>query len=132
MTFQEFEKLLHSVKPGATAAPHGAYRNGSTKQCVSIKFTPDGKLYDYRGSYAEILAKFGCEPQWYAYNHTGECIAREWSEEEARRKSQKWLDDYESHRPSWGGKTPGQYRIRRWSIAQLNSSAPFDPRTLFQ
>lgn len=140
MTFQEFERLLKTVKPEATAKPHGALANGATKSSVAITFTPGGKVYDYRGSYASILERFGCEPQWYSYNMQGEIVFRAWTEEEAVEESEKWLAAYneQAERNGWvnpwgsGEKIePGQYRVRYWTISQLQSDCPFDPRTLF-
>lgn len=59
MTFKKFSQILAEKKPEATAYPHGRF--GGVPD-VAITFTKDGKeskVYHYRGSYAEILRKFG-------------------------------------------------------------------------
>lgn len=80
MTFDTFSQLLAELKPGAVAYPHGAlaYTDNRTRrhsQTVGIAFTEGGKVYEYRGTYTDILKRFGGGPKfavWSEVCHGGE------------------------------------------------------------
>jgi len=119
MTFDDFSAQLKTAKPEAQVYAHGAFANGATKNSVELTFAPGGKVYSYRGSYAEILAKFGIEARWYVYNHRGENIATAWTEAEAQELADAWVADYNSPRQrelraSWGSNDVADSRIRYW------------------
>lgn len=61
MTFETFEKIASTHRPDIIVSKHGDYCNNRSKNTLGIIFIkPDGKqsrVYDYHGTYAEILNK---------------------------------------------------------------------------
>lgn len=59
MKFTQFEELLHSKYPEASACPHGKFAGTDGNNKTEINFTPNGKCYCYYGSYQSILNRLG-------------------------------------------------------------------------
>lgn len=61
MTFKTFEKIVAAHRPDVIVSQHGDYCNNKSKNTLGIIFVkPDGRqsrIYDYHGTYAEILNK---------------------------------------------------------------------------
>ena len=64
MTFREFERQVREVRPeishifGHADGPDGiAYQSSGKGHGVGIEFVPGGRVYIYRGGYANILAR---------------------------------------------------------------------------
>ena len=59
MTYQTFKKIAESFRKDVIVSQHGDYSNNKSKNTLGIIFIkPDGrqsKVYDYHGTYAEIL-----------------------------------------------------------------------------
>lgn len=53
MTFKKFKEIVTLHKPEITVYQHG------DNNSVSVQFTPDGKIYDYSGSYIYVLNRIG-------------------------------------------------------------------------
>ena len=67
MTFDTFAKIVHSQRPELEVHPHGSargnYSGARGGKCgnaprVAVIY-PNGKLYQYSGSYGEVLGKLG-------------------------------------------------------------------------
>lgn len=52
MTFSQFSAISRAARPGVVVSPHGDSR-------VSIIFPGSEKVYDFSGSYAQVLYKIG-------------------------------------------------------------------------
>lgn len=61
MTFKTFEKIATAHRPDVRVSQHGDYCNNRSKNTLGIIFVrADGfesRVYDYHGTYAEILNK---------------------------------------------------------------------------
>lgn len=59
MTYQTFKKIAESFRKDVIVSQHGDFCNNKSKNTLGIIFIkPDGrqsKVYDYHGTYAEIL-----------------------------------------------------------------------------
>jgi len=67
MNYRRFTELLRSRYAESeldTASQHGGFANARTKTAVSIVFQPGGKVYDYAGSYTDILEQLGIMREW--------------------------------------------------------------------
>ncbi len=62
MTFETFKKIAESKRSDIKVSRHGDYCNNKSKNTLGIIFIKDGresKVYDYSGTYAEVLNKLG-------------------------------------------------------------------------
>lgn len=62
MTFETFKKIAESHRSDIIVSIHGDYCYNKSKNTLGIIFIKDGKkskVYDYSGTYAEILNKLG-------------------------------------------------------------------------
>lgn len=57
MTFIEFEKIVKSKHTEAEVFKHGEF--AGNKINVAVIFNPNGKVYQYNGTYCEVLNKLG-------------------------------------------------------------------------
>lgn len=53
MTFKKFEEIVKAHRPEITVYPH------SRSEFVGVQFTPTGRIYDYAGSYVQVLNRLG-------------------------------------------------------------------------
>lgn len=53
MTFKKFKDIVNTYKPEITVYQHG------DNNSVSVQYTPDGRIYDYSGSYIHVLNRIG-------------------------------------------------------------------------
>lgn len=64
MTFQKFKAIAESFRPDVKVSQHGDYCTGKSKYTLGIIFCQDGKkskVYDYSGTYADILRRLGIQ-----------------------------------------------------------------------
>lgn len=64
MTFQKFKAIAESFRPDVKVSQHGDYCTGKSKYTLGIIFCRDGKeskVYDYSGTYADILRRLGIQ-----------------------------------------------------------------------
>lgn len=61
MTFKTFEKIATAHRPDVRVSKHGDYCNNRSKNTLGIVFIKadgsESRVYDYHGTYAEILNK---------------------------------------------------------------------------
>lgn len=60
MTFETFKKIAESHRSDIIVSKHGEYCSNKSKNTLGIIFVKNGKqskVYDYSGTYAEILNK---------------------------------------------------------------------------
>ena len=61
MTFKTFEKIAAAYRPDVRVSKHGDYCNNASKNTLGIVFVKadgsESRVYDYHGTYAEILNK---------------------------------------------------------------------------
>lgn len=61
MTFKTFEKIATVHRPDVRVSKHGDYCNNKSKNTLGIVFIKadgsESRVYDYHGTYAEILNK---------------------------------------------------------------------------
>lgn len=57
MTFTQFQSIVQSKRPDLIVHPHGAVMGNGVK--IAVQFKPNGKLYSYAGSYANVLNRLG-------------------------------------------------------------------------
>ena len=57
MTFKQFESLVKTNRPDLIVHPHGAVMGNGVK--IAVQFKPNGKLYNYAGSYVQVLNRLG-------------------------------------------------------------------------
>ena len=61
MTFKTFEKIAAANRPDVRVSKHGDYCNNASKNTLGIVFVKadgsESRVYDYHGTYAEILNK---------------------------------------------------------------------------
>lgn len=61
MTFKIFEKIAIAYRPDVRVSKHGDYCNNRSKNTLGIVFVKadgsESRVYDYHGTYAEILSK---------------------------------------------------------------------------
>lgn len=61
MTFKTFEKIATAHRPDVRVSKHGDYCNNKSKNTLGIVFVKadgsESRVYDYHGTYAEILNK---------------------------------------------------------------------------
>ena len=57
MTFDKFQSIVQSKRPDLIVHPHGAVMGNGVK--IAVQFKPNGKLYCYAGSYAQVLNRLG-------------------------------------------------------------------------
>lgn len=61
MTFKTFEKIATTHRPDVRVSKHGDYCNNRSKNTLGIVFIKadgsESRVYDYHGTYAEILNK---------------------------------------------------------------------------
>lgn len=61
MTFKTFEKIAAAHRPDVRVSKHGDYCNNASKNTLGIVFVKadgsESRVYDYHGTYAEILNK---------------------------------------------------------------------------
>lgn len=61
MTFKTFEKIAAIHRPDVRVSSHGDYCNNKSKNTLGIVFIKadgsESRVYDYHGTYAEILNK---------------------------------------------------------------------------
>jgi hypothetical protein len=112
MTFDTFTSLLAQCKPDAIAiGPHGRMTNTRCKMAVCLKFSPNGKVYEYTGSYEQVLARFGGDREWAVgravYGTDGrilghETVARFWTKEEAEEALPAIAAEHDNLADAWG------------------------------
>ena len=65
MEFRDFEKTMAKFRPDLKVFPHGAFAGNEKNGKVSVIFNygkpNESRVYDYYGSYAEILRRFDIE-----------------------------------------------------------------------
>ena len=84
MVHTRFVELLRQKYPlCVVASAHGAVSGARTATAVTITFSPDGKGYDYSGSYTAILTQLGIRPEWCVVAGSA-VLARYYTEAEAR------------------------------------------------
>lgn len=57
MTFAKFEELVKEKHPQAEVCKHGEF--AGNKINVAVIFNPNGKPYQYNGTYCEVLNRLG-------------------------------------------------------------------------
>jgi hypothetical protein len=66
MTFATFETLVKKKHPAVEIFKHGEF--AGSKINVAIVFKPNGKVYQYNGTYCEVLNKLGI-PSIYKHDY---------------------------------------------------------------
>lgn len=65
MTFKTFEKIATTYCPDVRVSKHGDYCNNKSKNTLGIVFVKadgsESRVYDYHGTYAEILNKLNIQ-----------------------------------------------------------------------
>lgn len=65
MTYKQFEAIAKAYRPDVRVSRHGTFCEGRSKWTLGIVFIgKDGKesrVYDYAGTYQEVLEKLGIE-----------------------------------------------------------------------
>lgn len=67
MTFNEFKKTVEHFRNDIIVSKHGEYCDNKSKTTLGIIFINNGKqskVYNYRGTYGEVLAKLKIT-EWY-------------------------------------------------------------------
>lgn len=60
MTFKTFEGIVKEHRPEIEVAPHGQHLGAGNSVSVAVIFNPPyGKVYNYRGSYCDVLNQLG-------------------------------------------------------------------------
>ena len=62
MTFQKFKEIVESRRPDVRVSPHGGYQSDGSKHRLGVTFIKNGResrVYDYTGTYCEVLNKLG-------------------------------------------------------------------------
>lgn len=62
MTYQKFKAIAEKYRPDIKVSQHGDYCTGKSKYTLGIVFYRDGKesrVYNYSGTYADILNRLG-------------------------------------------------------------------------
>lgn len=62
MTYQKFKAIAEKYRPDIKVSQHGDYCTGKSRYTLGIIFYRDGKesrVYNYSGTYAEILNRLG-------------------------------------------------------------------------
>jgi len=69
MTFTEIETIVKNKHPQAEVFKHGEF--AGNKINVAVIFTPQSKVYQYNGTYCEVLNKLGFKA---IYKHNLEAV----------------------------------------------------------
>lgn len=80
MTFRQFEELFKAKHPEGTVVQHGKFGGTEKNNKVAVTFGKDSKVYEYYGSYQNILGKVGIK---VAYKSDIEALERRLAELEA-------------------------------------------------
>ena len=103
MKYTEFISRLKEARPDIIkVTAHAGYRDSRNKNSVGIVFKPDGKVYEYTGSYTDILEQLGILRQWAVAGY-GEVLARYYTEAEAQKRAeQERAQEQRMEAAGWG------------------------------
>ena len=90
MTFAEFEKIIKTKHPQAQVFKHGEFAGNSIN--VAIVFAPSGKVYQYNGTYCEVLNKLGINA---IYKHNLESVKTALAKAKAEHGTKNKFFDFE-------------------------------------
>lgn len=89
MQYKEFTARLLAAQPDIfKVTPHAGYMDSRDKRAVGIVFVPDGKVYEYTGSYTDILERLGVRREWQVIR-MGEILGLYYTEAEAQARIEK-------------------------------------------
>ncbi len=111
MNLSQFQAVLTAKHPQAQASRSREVGGVAVKNGLTITFTPNGKMYQYQGSFYAIAQQLGLIEKWYILEN-GSVVGEATSETEAKEKMVSKQVETASRVEYWGGSV-GEFTIRK-------------------
>ncbi len=111
MNLSQFQAVLTAKHPQAEVSRSKEVGGVTIKNGLTITFTPNGKMYQYQGSFYAIAQQLGLIEKWYILENGG-VVDEATSETEANEKMTVKLAQATKQAESWDC-TVGEFTIRK-------------------
>ncbi len=111
MNLSQFQAVLTAKHPQAQVSRSKEVGGMAVKNGLTITLTPNGKMYQYQGSFYAIAQQLGLIEKWYVLEN-GSVVDEATGETEANEKMAVKLAQAIKQAEAWGY-TVGEFTIRK-------------------